>query len=90
LELGFKPSRADPCIIIRNQDGHKKTYLIIYVDNGGIFTDEEEIKPIITALTKVLVAKNLGLIDTFVGCKIIENKEEIQFGFSSTQIDHQI
>jgi hypothetical protein len=67
LELGFKPSRSDPCLFIKNQDGCKKTYLTIYVDDGGNSTDEEEIKPIITALPKVFVVKNLEPIDTFVG-----------------------
>jgi Reverse transcriptase (RNA-dependent DNA polymerase) len=30
-ELGFKPSRAYTCLFIKNQDGCKKTYLVIYV-----------------------------------------------------------
>jgi hypothetical protein len=47
-ELGFKPSRGDPGLFITSQDGCKITYLFIYIDDGGIFTDEEEIKPIIT------------------------------------------
>jgi hypothetical protein len=46
---------SDPCLLTKNQDGYKKTHLIIYVDNGRIFTDKEEIKPIITALSKVFV-----------------------------------
>jgi hypothetical protein len=75
-ESGFKPSRADPYLFVKNQDGCKKKCLIIYVDNGGIFTDEEEIKLIITALSKVFVVKDLGPINKFVGCKIIENKEK--------------
>jgi Reverse transcriptase (RNA-dependent DNA polymerase) len=85
-KLGFKPSRADPCLFIKNQDGCKKTYLIIYVDYGGIFTDEEEIIPIITALSKVIVVKDLGPIDTFVGCKIIENKEKDTISIHQPQL----
>jgi hypothetical protein len=46
--------------------------LIIYVDDAIIFTDEGEIIPIITALSKVFEVKDLGPINTFVGCKIIE------------------
>jgi hypothetical protein len=38
---GFKPLRADLCLFNKKQDGCKKIYLIIYVDEGGIFTDEE-------------------------------------------------
>jgi hypothetical protein len=49
---------------------------MIYFDDGGIFTAEEDIKPIITALSQVFVVKDLGPIDTFVGFKIIENKEK--------------
>jgi hypothetical protein len=43
-------------------------------------TYEEEIKLIITALSKVFVVKDLGPINTFVGCKIIEIKRKLQFG----------
>jgi hypothetical protein len=28
-ELGFKPSKTDPCLIIMSQDGCKKTYLML-------------------------------------------------------------
>jgi hypothetical protein len=36
----------------------------------------KKIKPIITVLSLVFVVKDLGPINTFVGCKIIENKEK--------------
>jgi hypothetical protein len=76
-ECGFKSSRVDPCPFIRSQDGCKKIYLIIYIENGGIFIDEEDIKPIITALSKVFVVKDLGPIDAFFGS--LKIKRNMQF-----------
>jgi hypothetical protein len=66
-------------LFIKNQDGCKKTYLIIYVDDGGIFTDEEEIKPIFTELSKVFVIKDLGPIH-LLDARLLKIKRKIQFG----------
>jgi hypothetical protein len=55
--LGFQPSRADTYHFIQNKDGCKMTYLIIYVGDGGIFTDEQEIQRIITTLSKLFVER---------------------------------
>jgi hypothetical protein len=74
--IGYFPSRADPCLFIRKEKGHK-SYLIIYVDDGGIFCKEKaEIKEVITSLSSYFVVKDLGEMETFVGCKILNNKEK--------------
>jgi hypothetical protein len=45
------------------------------VDNGGIFCETTvEIKEMIAKLSKLFVVKDLQNMETFVGCKIINNK----------------
>jgi hypothetical protein len=39
--IGYFPSRDDPCLFIRKALG-QKLYLIIYVDDGGIFCKEKK------------------------------------------------
>ena len=41
--LGFNPSKADPCLFIKENKGKHNTFIIIYVDDGGIFGTKEEI-----------------------------------------------
>jgi hypothetical protein len=71
--LGYWPSRADPCLFIRKEGKGNRSYLIIYVDDGGIFARQTEVKRILTELAKHFVVKDLGKMESFVGCKIIEN-----------------
>jgi hypothetical protein len=48
----------------------------MYVDDGGIFGKEKaEIKKVMDSLSSYFVVKDLGEIETFVGCKILNNKE---------------
>jgi hypothetical protein len=68
------PSKADPCLFIRKEGKGNKSYLIIYVDDGGIFARQTEVKRILTELAKHVVVKDLGKMESFVGYKIIENK----------------
>jgi hypothetical protein len=74
--LYYFPSRADPCLFIKTDRLNNKSYLIIYVDDGGIFGTPEEIKHVLTQLSKTFVVKDLGPMETFVGCKIITNKSK--------------
>jgi Reverse transcriptase (RNA-dependent DNA polymerase) len=39
LQMGYKPSLADPCLFY--QDNPPRSFIIIYVDDGGIFSDDE-------------------------------------------------
>jgi Reverse transcriptase (RNA-dependent DNA polymerase) len=77
LSLGYHASRADPSLFIKQNidDPQRRSYLIIYVDDGGIFSTADEIKEIIVALSKTFVVKDLGKMETFVGCQIIENEQ---------------
>ena len=73
-ELGYIPSRADPCLFIRHYETGRRSFLIVYVDDGGIFSSKEEIKEVLEALKKHFIVKDLGKMETFVGCKIIEHQ----------------
>jgi hypothetical protein len=46
------------------------------VDDGGFFACSTEVKRILTGLAKHFVFKELGKMESFVGCKIIENKSK--------------
>jgi predicted alpha/beta superfamily hydrolase len=79
----YIPSRADPCLFIKREN-EKRSYLIIYVDDGGIFCEtRKEIKELIDKLSKHFVVKDLGNMETFCGCKIINNKKMTPFTFTS-------
>jgi Reverse transcriptase (RNA-dependent DNA polymerase) len=70
----YIPSRVDPCLFIRMED-KRGSYLIIYVDDGGVFyKSKEEIKQLLKFLSQHFVVKDLGEMEAFVGCKIISNK----------------
>jgi hypothetical protein len=72
--LGYWPSRAEPFLLIRMEGKGNRLYLIIYVDDGDIFARQTEVKIILTDLANHFVLKDLGIMEYFVGCKIIENK----------------
>ena len=75
--MNYIPSPADPCLFIRdNQDKSQSAFVIIYVDDGGIFSTKENIQQIIQTLNKDFKVKYLGKLEHFVGCHIIENEEK--------------
>jgi hypothetical protein len=50
---------------------------LCYVDYGGIFRKEKaEIKKVMASLASYIVVKDLGEMEAFVGCKILNNKEK--------------
>jgi hypothetical protein len=73
-KLGYKASLADPCLFVK--DDPKKSFIIIYVDDGGIFGTKENIKEVLTELGKTFKVKDLGKLENFIGCKIIENTQK--------------
>jgi hypothetical protein len=50
LSLNFMASVADPCLFTKSTKG-SKSFVLIYVDDGGIFGTEQDIKDIIKALS---------------------------------------
>jgi hypothetical protein len=49
---------------------------MIYVDGGGIFSSDENMKEVLKELSKTFVVKDLGTMETFVGCQIVENNSK--------------
>lgn len=76
--LNFKPSAADPCLFVKkNMDKGTNAFLLLYVDDGGIFGTEQEIKEIIQALSKDFKIKYIGKLEHFVGCHVIQKGNTI-------------
>jgi hypothetical protein len=73
LTLGYSVSRADHWIFIWKEN-NKYSYLIVYVDDGGIFGSKQDIKMVIEALSKHFVVKDLGEMKTFIGYEILTNR----------------
>jgi hypothetical protein len=74
--IGFLPSDIDPCLFIKDKGNGQKAFVIIYVDDGGIFGTKEDIKETIEALSKSFVVKDLGKLEHFVGCHIIQDSKD--------------
>jgi hypothetical protein len=70
--MGYKPSSADPCLFYK--DGPTKSFITIYVDDGGIFSDKDTIQEVIQELGKTFNVKYLGKLENFVGYKLVENE----------------
>ena len=85
-KLGYKASLADPCLFVK--DGDKKSFIMIYVDDGGIFSNDNNIKEVLDGISKIFTVKYLGKMETFHWCKIIENKERHHLD-SSSKINQQ-
>jgi Reverse transcriptase (RNA-dependent DNA polymerase) len=67
----YVSSPADPCLFINSSTN--KSFVVIYVDDDGIFSTKANIDTLITALSKDFKVKYLGKLEHFVGCHIIEN-----------------
>jgi len=72
--LSFVPSKADPCLFVKTNEKQISSFVIIYVDDGGIFGTPEVIESILKALSKDFKVKYLGKMEHFVGCHLIENE----------------
>jgi Reverse transcriptase (RNA-dependent DNA polymerase) len=70
LNMGYKPSSADPCLFYKN--GTTKSFIIIYVDDGGIFSDKDAIQEVIKELGKTFNVKYLGKLENYSGFKLVE------------------
>jgi Reverse transcriptase (RNA-dependent DNA polymerase) len=67
----YFPSKADPCLFIKKANGDKPlSFVIIYVDDGGIIGTPEEVKEVIEAFSKSFKVKTMGEMSKFVGCQI--------------------
>jgi hypothetical protein len=61
--------------VIESMGYKAKSFIAIYVDDGGIFSTEDNIKEVLVELSKVFKVKYLGKLENFLGCRIIENRD---------------
>ncbi len=72
-QLKYIPSEVDPCLFIKDKGNNQKSFVIIYVDDGGIFGTNQDIKETLQALGKTFKVKDLGPMKHFVGCHIMKD-----------------
>jgi Reverse transcriptase (RNA-dependent DNA polymerase) len=76
-ECNYYPSKADPCLVVKKvKDDEPMSFVIIYVDDGGINGTPEAIKEVIETLGSTVKVKSTGEMDTFVGCQIIDTPDK--------------
>jgi Reverse transcriptase (RNA-dependent DNA polymerase) len=76
-KVGFKPTEANPCLFVKKGEGRKSpAFIILYVDDGGIIGTKEDIQAVLKALSTVFKLKNMGKMEHFVGCHLIESKDK--------------
>jgi hypothetical protein len=74
--MGYKACDADPCLFVKdNKEQKTKSFIAIYVDDGGIFSTEDNIQEVLKELSKIFKVKYLGKLENFFGFRIIENKK---------------
>jgi Reverse transcriptase (RNA-dependent DNA polymerase) len=74
----YFPNKADPCLFIEKANGDETlSFVIIYVDHGRINGTPEAIKEVIEALSKSFKVKNMGEMNKFVGCHIIDTTDKV-------------
>jgi hypothetical protein len=82
--MGCRACKADPCLFIKdNPDSKTKSFINIYVDDGGIFSTEDNIQEVLKELGKEFKVKYLGKLKKILGCEFIENKEKILSTFNN-------
>jgi Reverse transcriptase (RNA-dependent DNA polymerase) len=70
-------SKSDPCLFIKRAENDESlSFVIMYVDDGGIIGTPDAIKDVISALGKSFKDKTMGDMENFVGCKIIDTIEK--------------
>ena len=75
-DMDYFPSKADPCLFIKDKS-NVKSFIIIYVDDRAIFSTAQNIKDVLAKLGQHFVVKPLGNLEHFVGCHIIESTDTI-------------
>jgi hypothetical protein len=71
------PSKADSCLFIEKADGDEPlSFVIVYVDDGGMIGTPEAIKEVFEALIKSFKVKTMGEMSKFVGCHIMDTTDK--------------
>jgi hypothetical protein len=72
----FFPSKSDPCLFLKKANGDEPlSYVLIYVDEGGILGTPEAINEVIKALGIPFKVKTMGDMSKFVACHIIDTTD---------------
>ena len=76
LELGFKPSDADPCIFIRSRNS-ALSIVFTHVDDLGLICDSvNEVANLKGELTRYFPISNLGEVHHLLGIKITRDRDK--------------
>ena len=74
LEIGFKRSRADPCLLVRsNIDGY--VVILVYVDDCLVCGSRDGVKNCIKDIKNRFNISEMGAMNEFVGAKYVRNKK---------------
>lgn len=75
LQMVYTPSQGVPCLFYKEGRNCKpKSFIIIYVDDGDIISDEVTIQQVLKELGKTFKVKSLGILENSIVCKLIENE----------------
>ena len=85
LELGFKPSAADPCVFIRSHDGNL-SIVFTHVDDLGIICNSVSvIVQLKGELAQYFPISDLGEVHHLLGIKITRDREKRTIALSQEQ-----
>ena len=83
-KLGFVRSRHDRCLYVR-KDGSKVTYLVLYVDDILIASDDDQVIVLLKRQFKrEFEMTDLGFVQSFLGIKIDYNQKDGQMQLSQS------
>jgi hypothetical protein len=72
--IDYTQSSVEPNVFI--QTTTYKSLVVIYVDDGDVFSTKEIIDTLIKALGKDFKIKSLCILEHFFGCHIIESQKK--------------
>jgi len=84
LELGFKPSAADPCVFIRSHDGNLSIVFTHVDDLGLICNSVNVVVQLKGELAKYFPISDLGEAHHLLGIKITRDREKRTIALSHT------
>ena len=80
-ELEFKCSKADPCLLYKeNDDG--MVIICVYVDDILIVGSQQSIEAAVRDLKTNFTVKRVGALQEYVGCTVLRSRREKNLQFS--------
>jgi hypothetical protein len=74
VEAGFRPADADASLFMRSSVSGTSTYLLIYVDDGLIVGERDEVQAVIEVLEQYFQLRKLGSVEYFLGSEVIRDR----------------